>query len=67
MRIAVFASICIYLIIGVFVNGVARDEDEYFSYTLMLFWPMAIAALMFFTIVSLAHNAGKRIRKYFGL
>lgn len=55
--------IIVYLGIGVIFNGAMNDEWQKFSFILMLFWPLALAMLIFFGFISLLYGIGEKIKE----
>ena len=53
----------VYLGIGVIFNGAMNEEWQEFSFILMLFWPLALAMLIFFGLISLLYTIGEKIKE----
>jgi len=52
-----------YLAIGIIFNGAMNEEWQEFSFILMLFWPLALAMLIFFGLISLLYTIGEKIKE----
>lgn len=53
----------VYLGIGIIFNGAMNEEWQEFSSILMLFWPLALAMLIFFGLISLLYTIGEKIKE----
>lgn len=59
----IIALICVaYIAIGIIFNGAMNEEWQEFSFILMLFWPLALAMLIFFGFISLLYSIGEKIK-----
>lgn len=53
----------VYLGIGVIFNGAMNEEWQKFSFILMLFWPLALAMLIFLVLSHCYMVSARKLRK----
>ena len=59
----VIIIVSLYYLIGCLIVGLAKNKEQAMNITILLLWPVFIASLLVYVIVSLCLKIGKRGKK----